>query len=626
MVSTSACRSSTPSDLPDGAPLHMPIQSFHKLPMPGRQVVTSPEGMLERRLLLVLGTLAVGLLAASEMGRPLTEDGTSLLDAGLFLLFFSLFCWIAFGFFNAVAGFVVLAGQRGWGAADNAHPPMPRKRTAVLIPVYNEDVTPLFARIRTMTASVGETGAGDMFDFFILSDSGVQAEAAEYAAYREVKHVSPVPLYYRRRLANTARKPGNIAEWVCRFGGGYDYMIVLDADSLMTGRAMMRLASMMDRSPGVGLIQTIPSVINGRTLFARWQQFASAAYGPIASAGQIWWSGAEATFWGHNAILRIRAFADSCGLPELTGPEPFGGHVMSHDMVEAALMRRRGWAAHMIAMVDGSHEEFPPTLSDFAVRDRRWCQGNLQHLRLLGGAGFHWINRLQLLMGASAYLTAPLWSILTMTTLLYMLGLTDPPGFSGWPLLLTGILLFLPKILSLALLMMDRERRERLGGARPIVRSMMFEVPLSILVAPLTMVSQTLSIIDILRGQASGWSAQRRDADGISLRDAARDYRWHMGVGALMFAALATGVDGTIWLVPIMAGLLLSPVIVMVTSRNDIGERLGQSGIFPASDPHAAQASQTVSDEPGFGIRVISNPSKDRCDPAMETPLRQQAV
>ena len=602
----------------------MPVQSFRKLPMPGRQVVTSPEGILERRLLLVLCTLAIGLLAATEMGRPLAENGTSLLDAGLFLLFFSLFCWIAFGFFNAVAGFFVLLMQRGMVESGAVNPPMPRKRTAVLIPVYNEDVGPLFARIRKMTAMVAETGAADMFDFFVLSDSSPQAEIAEYSAYLCAKRDSTPQLFYRRRPINTARKPGNIAEWVTRFGGAYEYMIVLDADSLMTGRAMIRLASMMDRSPGTGLIQTIPSVINGRTLFARWQQFAAAAYGPIASAGQIWWSGAEATFWGHNAILRVRAFADSCGLPELTGPEPFGGHVMSHDMVEAALMRRRGWAGHMISLGEGSHEEFPPTLSDFAVRDRRWCQGNLQHLRLLNGAGFHWVSRLQLLMGASAYLTAPLWAMLTMTTLLYMLGLTDPPGFSGWPLLLTAILLFLPKILSLALLIIDRERCERLGGARRVIASMMFELPLSMLVAPLNMISQTLSIIDILRGKASGWSPQRRDADGIPFRDAIRDYRWHMVVGFAMFFALISGVNGTMWLIPIMAGLIVAPVIATLTSCGDIGDRLSRMGIFPSLDIEESKPSARASDQTDFGIRLVSGGSGAAPQQTHQMSPRQQ--
>ena len=571
------------SHLPSEAPLAMQIQAFGARPQPGRRVVTSPEGMTERRMLLILGTLAIGLLGAGEMMRPMREDGTSLFDMGLFLLFFSLFAWIAFGFCNAFAGFLVLAARRP--AADKSEPgpsPLPGRRTAVLIPVYNEDVGPLFARLRTMTASVAATGAGALFDFFILSDSRADTADAEYAAYLAAAADSPVPVYYRRRERNIARKPGNISEWVGRFGAAYDYMIVLDADSLMSGKAMTRLAAMMDRSPGVGLIQTIPTVINSRTLFARWQQFAAAAYGPIASAGQMWWSGAEATFWGHNAIVRISAFAESCGLPELTGPEPFGGHVMSHDMVEAALLRRRGWSVHMVSLGEGSHEEFPPTIPDFALRDRRWCQGNLQHLRLLNSAGFHWVNRFQLLMGASAYLTSPLWLLLTLLTAVDMLGLVESPGFSAWPLLLTATLLIVPKILSFIWLMRDPERRSRLGGGRRVMRSMIVEVPLSILVAPLTMLAQVASIVNILRGQASGWAPQQRDSDGIAFREALRAYKWHVAFGALILAVALTGVEGMIWLMPIMAGLLLAPVVATVTSRSDVGDWLARHGVFPA--------------------------------------------
>ena len=601
-------------DMPAEAPLEMPIQSFGAQPQPGRRVVTSPEGMSERRLLLVLGALAIGLLGATEMARPLRADGLSLLDAAMFLLFFSLFCWISFGFFNAVAGFFVLLGQRGRPDPAALPAAMPRKRTAVLIPIYNEEIDALFARLRTMTGLVGETGAGAMFDFFVLSDSPAARQEAEFTAFAAVRDASPVAVHYRRRPQNVARKPGNIADWVRGFGGDYDYMIVLDADSLMSGSAMVRLAAMMDRSPGVGLIQTVPTLINARTLFARWQQFAAAAYGPIATAGLMWWSGSEATFWGHNAIVRVRAFAESCGLPALPGREPFGGHVMSHDMVEAALLRRRGWAVHMIAPAEGSHEEFPPTLTDLAVRDRRWCQGNLQHLRLMNSAGFHWVSRLQLLMGASAYLTSPLWLLLTLATALYMLGLATAPGFSGWPLLLTAVLLLVPKALSFVWLMLDRDRRARLGGTGRILRSMAVELPLSILIAPLMMLGQTIAIVDIVRGRASGWSAQRREADGIPLRAALRDYRVHLALGLLILATALAGVDGVLWLLPIMAGLVAAPLIAALTSRRDVGDWLAARGIFPspstlavAEAPLAPEIERAA--EAGFVIRLTaSNP------------------
>ncbi len=583
-------RSEHIGDLPPEAPLDMPIQSFRHAPRPSRRVVTTPDDAVERRILVVVATLALGMFAATEMMRPLA--GLSLprlLDGVLFMLVLSLFCWIALGFVNAAIGFCVLVSDRGRLRPASKSVPIPRRRTAVLIPVYHEDMGPIAGRVRAMSAMLADAGVARQFDIFLLSDSSTDAADAEYAAFRALRGDCALPVYYRRRPKNIARKPGNIAEWVRRFGSAYDHMIVLDADSLMTGEVMARLASVMDRSPGVALIQTVPSVTGGRTIFARWQQFAAAAYGPISTAGLIWWSGAEATFWGHNAIIRVKAFAESCGLPELSGREPMGGHIMSHDMVEAALLRRRGWAVHMVSM-EGSHEEFPPTLSDYAVRDRRWCQGNLQHLRLLTSGGFHWINRLQLLMGASAYLTSPLWLVLALVTLFQGVGLIGAASFapSIWPLLLTLSLLFGPKLLAFSWIMIDREQRDALGGTSNVLRSMAIEIPLAMVVAPVTMISQTIATIDIVRGQPSGWRPQRRESDGIPIRQALIDYRYHVGVGLFFFALIMTAGGTTPWLLPIVISLLLAPLTASLTARADWGGRLARRGIFDVDEKASA--------------------------------------
>lgn len=569
----------------------MPEQSFRETPEQKRQVVTSPACMTERRLLLILGSLAIGLYAASELAWPLRSDGTSLFDATLFLLYLSLFCWVAFGFLTAFAGLCVLVENRARPMPGGGEPlRLPRRRTAVLIPIYNEEVDPIFGRVEKMTAMIEKAGASGLFDFFVLSDSRADVHPREYAAYRRVKSRTGVSVYYRRRPKNIARKPGNIAEWLRRFGGGYDYMIVLDADSLMSGRAMVQLAGAMDRAPGVGLIQTVPSVINARTFFARWQQFCAAAYGPVAGAGLAWWSGAEGTFWGHNAIIRVRAFAESCGLPDLSGPEPFGGHIMSHDIVEAALLRRRGWAVHMVELPEGSYEEFPPTLSDLAIRDRRWCQGNLQHLRLLNGAGMHWVSRLQMLMGASAYIASPLWLALMVESLFHPLlfaGISPPLAPSPWLLLLTGLLLLGPKLMAFAWLAMNPFRARALGGLRNIAASMAVEIPLAMMMAPITMISQTISILGILGGRPSGWSPQRRSADSIAPEQAFKDYRWHMAAALPFLVGALVGPGALMWMLPVVISLLLSPAIVAVTSRCDVGEWLALHGLFTASGDNA---------------------------------------
>jgi membrane glycosyltransferase len=571
------------ADMPVERPIAMPTQSMDHAPAPVPMLRTSPDGLLERRLLLVLGTLIIGTFGAGEITRSLSSDGVSLSDVFLMLLFFALFAWIAFGFLNALAGYILLLSGRSVPTPAAAPTAIPTGRTAILMPVHNEEVEAVFGRLGAMARSIAAAGGEGLFEIYVLSDSKPENEAAELGAARALRQTSPLPVYYRRRPINEGRKPGNIADWIRRHGGGYDYMLILDADSLMSGAAMMRMAAAMDRHPGVALLQTVPTVIGGETLFARWQQFAARLYGPIFSAGLLWWSGSEASFWGHNAIIRTAAFAESCGLPKLSGPEPFGGHVMSHDMLEAAMLRRRGWACHMVSMQDGSYEEYPPTFVEHAQRDRRWCQGNLQHLRLLNAASFHWVNRLQLLMGASAYLTSPLWMMLLIASAIVAAGSNGAIQIiapSGWLLLVTAILLFAPKFMALAWFCSDVTRRAGFGGGRALIKSVLAEIPLSILVAPMMMMTQTLAVIDILRGHKSGWEAQNRVSDGIALSDALRHYRPHVIVGSVMAIAAIAGSQAAVWMAPIFAGLIASPFMVAWTSRKAWGEKAAQMRLF----------------------------------------------
>ena len=324
-----------------------------------------------------------------------------------------LFAWTAFSFLSAFAGFLAGRGSAACELRLAVDGPLPRlsSRNAMLMPVYNEAPRPVFARLRAICESLATAGAAARFDVFVLSDTTDAAiRTHEYALFLRLRRrLNGVRLFYRHRAKNVARKAGNIADWVRRFGGAYDHMVVLDADSLMEGETLARLAAAMERHADVGLIQTAPAIVNRHTLFARAEQFASRLYGPMLAHGVAWWSGSEGNYWGHNAIIRVRAFAEQAGLPRLGGRKPFGGHILSHDFVEAALLRRAGWRVCMAPNLGGSYEESPPTLAALLARDRRWCQGNLQHIQVMWARGLHWINRFHLLRGISAYLTAPLW-------------------------------------------------------------------------------------------------------------------------------------------------------------------------------------------------------------------------
>ncbi|TPG43733.1 glucans biosynthesis glucosyltransferase MdoH [Sphingomonas koreensis] len=577
-----------PPQLPPEAPLAMPIQPFGgRLPadieVARFRAPPSPHDILGRRVLLVLLTCLLATAALTAIKTTLGENGIGFWDVLVMIQFFPLFAWVAFGFINATVGFVLLMLGKHPGYIPAPRPTTPFvSRTAVLVPIHNEDVDAVFGRVERMARSLDAFGAAAHFDFFLLSDSGVDAGPIEEAAWRELAQRAPVAVYYRRRVENIGRKPGNVADWVRRFGAAYDHMLVVDADSLMSGQAMAGMVHVMEQRPTLALLQTVPTVIGATTFFQRWMQFANRLYGPVASTGLVWWSGAESTFWGHNALIRTEAFASSCGLPDLAGPPPFGGPIMSHDMVEAALLRRRGWAVHMI-MIDESYEEFPPTLIDLAVRDRRWAQGNIQHVALLGASGFHWISRLQLLIGASAFITSPLWMLLILTTVVQALVGNDEAivrGTSFEILEMTLVLLFAPKFMSGVWAMMRADRRADFGGARGIWKSIALDIPLSMLMAPVTMITQTLDLISIFRGRRSGWHPQNRDRDGLSMADVMPRYRWHLVAGVALLLITPFVPATALMLTPITLGLLVAPWLAQWTASARRGAAFAARGFF----------------------------------------------
>ncbi|GGE02529.1 glucans biosynthesis glucosyltransferase H [Polymorphobacter glacialis] len=594
-----------PRQLPAEAPLEMPVQRFDGNAPATIELHTRPPNVLGRRLLLISATAVLGLAASIDVRFVLALDGMTLLDGVFLLLFVPLVCWIAFGFVSSLVGFgsMMLRDHPGFTPvpkpADNLH-----HRTAVLMPVYNEDIAATFARVEAMTNSIAAAGGSALFDFFILSDSGDAQGQEEQAAWQRLARAAPMRVYYRRRPQNIGKKPGNIAEWVRRFGAAYEYMLVLDADSMMSGSAMTGLASIMENRPTVGLLQTVPLIINASTFFQHWMQFATAAYGPISSAGLLWWSGSEANFWGHNAIVRIRAFAACCGLPELPGKPPFGGLIQSHDMAESALMRRRGWAVHMV-MIDGSYEEFPPTIVDHAIRDRRWAQGNLQHLRLLDAAGFHWTSRLHLLIGATAYLTSTAWLVLILIQCAQTLQGRESLLTEGPPmrvLVLTILYLFGPRLMAVIWVLENRTRRAGFGGAAAFLKSVLLETLLSMLLAPVVAVNQTRALFGLLFGVGSAWNAQNREGGRLSLAAILPTVRLHWLLCAVLVGlSLFEPVLG-LWLSPIIFGLASAPWLITLSSSTALGRAAARARWFGVPAPYLADPARVEVDGDQLGL------------------------
>ncbi|WP_158987109.1 glucans biosynthesis glucosyltransferase MdoH [Lysobacter panacisoli] len=598
--------------LPAEVPLDMPVQTLREGALRNPKLPTTPRAMAMRRLVVIGGAALLTLIATYQIWWVLRGGGTDLLEGLLLVLFIGLFAWIAQAFVSSLAGFVLIVGghRARLGLNDDAPLPLLKSRTALLMPTYNEDPERLLAGLQAIFESVQATGQLSSFDFFVLSDTtrpAIQAdEERAFLALRE-RLGHHAHLFYRHRKDNHERKAGNIAEWVRRFGGAYPQMLILDADSLMTGDTIVRLADAMDRHPDVALVQTLPMIVNGNTLFARMQQFAGRVYGPVIAHGIAWWHGSESNYWGHNAIIRTRAFAEQGGLPELLGPKPFRGTVLSHDFVEAALLRRGGWALHMVPNLGGSYEEGPPSLTDMLTRDRRWCQGNLQHSAVLPAKGLHWVSRWHLMMGIGHYFTSPMWAMLMLVGLaipLFKAGLgldmLTLPGFSPgaywreqdperfiWVFFLTMSVLLAPKFMGYLTLFFDRDTRRGCGGAIRAFLSMVLETLLAALMAPVTMYVQSRGVAEVLAGKDSGWDAQRRDDGTLPLSGLVRSYGGVTVLGVLA-GAMAYYISPSLaaWMAPVILGLLLSIPIVAFTSARGPGLLLRRWKMFSIPEEH----------------------------------------
>src|SRR5438445_2475243 len=578
--------------LPPESPMAMSKQPLRDFESRAGNQSAALESVALRRACIFAGTAAMTGAGCYEMYEVLQVGGVTMLEWTVLFLFVPLFAWIAFSFMSALAGFAVLLLRTRDPLGIDPDAPLPsiESRSAMLLPTYNEDPYRIMARLRAMYESVGQSGYSPKFDWFVLSDTtSPSIWIAEEKCFLHLREdVGAQNIFYRHRLENTARKSGNIEDWVKRFGAAYDHMIILDADSLMTGDTIVRLVSAMESHPGVALIQTLPIIVNAKTLFARLQQFSGRLYGPLVAAGIAWWHGSEGNYWGHNAIIRVRAFAQDGGLPDLRGRKPFGGHILSHDFVEAALMRRGGWAIRMVPTLGGSFEECPPSRLDFAARDRRWCQGNLQHLAVLPARGLHWVSRLHLMTGIGSYLTAPLWLIFLVFGILvslqaqfvrpeyfpkgYSLFPTWPaqdPILAAWVFVGTMGMLIAPKLLAFIVLLGDRDARKKFGGGLVVFAGIIAETVLSGLTAPIMMIFQSSAVAEILFGRDAGWQVQRRDDGAVSRRDTVNTYAVPTLVGmAMAVAAYAVSLPLLLWMTPVILGLLLSIPIAILSSSS----------------------------------------------------------
>ncbi|MEM0912370.1 MAG: glucans biosynthesis glucosyltransferase MdoH, partial [Pseudomonadota bacterium] len=486
--------------------------------------------------------------------------------------------WIAFAACSALAGFLLARPEPDLSKSQTED--WKRTRTALLMPVYNEDPCETCAALFSMGSALAKQGLSDQFEIFIISDTkDPNLWVKEIAAVNHLKRAlfGQMNVWYRRRHDNRAKKAGNVQEFITRWGGRYDFMVVLDADSLLSASTLCTLVKQMAADNKSGIIQTLPCLYRGTTLFARLQQFAGAIYGPIVARGITAWQGNDGNYWGHNAIIRVRAFAASAGLPTLGGIRPFAGDVLSHDFVEAALMRRAGWKVRMLPTLKGSWEESPPSLSDVAIRDRRWAQGNIQHIAVLHARGLRWLNRFHMITGVMGYLASPFWFALILVGIGIGIQIqfasidyfTDEVTlFPNWPVfdsermvklfVLTMSLLLVPKALGLLRAFFTHSLRKPLGIIRMSLGTVV-EIFFSILYAPIFMLIHCQHVFDIFRGKDAGWAKQHRHHAGTNWGQLCKQHFWHTCIGIAMLVVLYFYSPLLIvWLSPIITGLILS--------------------------------------------------------------------
>lgn len=639
-------------------------------------------GSMRRYVLLIL-TLLQTVVATWYMKTILPYQGWTLLDpvelfnqnwlqsvelilpyilqTGILFLFAILFCWVSAGFWTALMGFLqLLIGRDKYSISYSTtgdEPLNPEHRTALIMPICNEDVERVFAGLRATWESVKRTGNAEHFDVYILSDSyDADIAIAEQKAWMElVRDVGGAgKIFYRRRRRRVKRKSGNIDDFCRRWGSNYSYMVVLDADSVMSGECLTGLVRMMEANPNAGIIQSSPKASGMDTLYARCQQFATRVYGPLFTAGLHFWQLGESHYWGHNAIIRVQPFIEHCALAPLPGEGSFAGSILSHDFVEAALMRRAGWGVWIAYDLPGSYEELPPNLLDELKRDRRWCHGNLMNFRLFLVKGMHPVHRAVFLTGVMSYLSAPLWFMfLALSTALQVVHTLMEPTyflqprqlFPVWPqwrpdlaialFSTTLVLLFLPKLLSVVLIWFKGAKPY--GGAFRLFLSLLLEMLFSVLLAPVRMLFHTVFVVSAFLGWEVVWNSPQRDDDATPWSEAFRRHGSQMLLGIVWAVGMGVlDLNFLWWLAPIVFSLILSPFVSVMSSRATVGLKSKRARLFLIPEEyeppkelvdtdHYLQLNRERALKHGF-MHALFNPAFNALATAMATSRHKQSA
>jgi membrane glycosyltransferase len=541
----------------------------------------------------LVGATMAGLLWL--LGAALSPGGLGLVDVALLAMFAVTLPWSVIGFWNATIGFCILRFSRDPVAA--VLPAVARMRdddpitaaTAILMCIRNEAPERLVRNLEPMLAGLARSGAAERLHVYVLSDTSddeiATAEERRFALLTTT-WADRIAITYRRRTVNTGFKAGNIGDFCARWGDRHEFAVTLDADSFMTAEAVLRLVRVMQVDPKLGIVQGLVVGMPSTSAFARVFQFGMRLGMRSYTTGSAWWQGDCGPYWGHNAIIRLKPFMAHCELPVLNRKGVLGGHVLSHDQIEAVLMRRAGYEVRVLPdEAVGGWEETPPTLIEFIRRDLRWCQGNMQYWSFLFRPGLKLISRYQLAFALLMFIGSPAWiGLLVLGTL--AVAFADTPSafiradYAKALLLIVLVMWFAPKIATVIDVLTRREARRSFGGAARFMASVVSETVFFIMLSPIMWFGHTLFIGGLLMGRAIGWTGQTRDDHGVPLSLAWRQLWPQTALGAAAIVTLAFTAPAAIpYALFIAGGLVLAVPMAVVTAAPAFGAALVRIGV-----------------------------------------------
>ena len=569
-------------------------------------------GELTRRrriAFLSSGAVYAGLLI--WLAQILGTGGWSVIDALIFLCFAVAAPWSVLGVWNALLGLFLLRRHDAmeivapFAAAGDARTPI-AVSTAVLMTLRNEDPARAFARLETVKASIDATGEGEWFSYYVLSDTNDAAVAAQeeaaFAAWGARAGEDATRLFYRRRTSNEGFKAGNLRDFCNRWGADHVFMIPLDADSLMDGETILRLVRIGQAHPKLGILQSLVVGAPSSSAFARLFQFGMRQGMRPYTMGSAWWAGDCGPFWGHNALVRIAPFIHACELPDLPGKPPLGGPILSHDQVEAVLMRRAGYEARVLPQECGSYEDNPPTLLEFTRRDLRWCQGNMQYVKLLGLKDIKPMSRFQLVWAIMMFMGVPAWTAIILLSALKPFDGEDMaqfPAGSAIGLYVVFLLMYLaPKLAGFIDIALTQGEMKRYGGLLRFSMGCITELIFSLLLGAATTFRTSLFMIGLLFGLSVMWNGQARDAHSLSFATAFAGLWPQTLFGAALFIIAGfTAPSLLLWSLPLTLGYVVAAPFAVLTASPCLGAMLARWRLCALPEEFAQPAILRALDE-----------------------------